>query len=128
MNNEEKLKMMKLRILRSFKWREDIVVPLSNEFNISIEEFEDILMNHLDMSDLEAIHGTFEVANHDALVRRLHLDLRLYWLADVLKLISKEDYDKIELNLAKEILAGKDYEDALKEGRNEIITILENNN
>lgn len=128
MDNDEKLKMMKLRILRSFKWREDIVDPLSKEFDVSIEEFENILMNHLDMSDLEAIHGTFEVANHDALVRRLHLDLRLYWLADVLKLISKENYYKIELKLAEKILAGKNYEDALKEGRTDIIAILKENN
>ena len=38
MNKEEKLKMMKLRVLRSFKWEKDITIPLSKEFGLSKEE------------------------------------------------------------------------------------------
>ena len=51
MNSEEKYEMMKLRVLHSFKWEKDITIPLSEEFGISKEEFEDILMNRFDMSD-----------------------------------------------------------------------------
>ena len=62
MNSEEKYEMMKLRVLHSFKWEKDITIPLSEEFGISKEEFEDILMNRFDMSDLENMHATFEIA------------------------------------------------------------------
>ena len=61
MNSEEKYEMMKLRVLHSFKWEKDITEPLSEEFGISKEEFEDILMNRFDMSDLENMHATFEI-------------------------------------------------------------------
>ncbi|AMK15455.1 DUF1959 domain-containing protein [Methanobrevibacter olleyae] len=125
MSNEEKLEMMKLRVLHSFYWENDITIPLSEEFNISKEEFEDILMNHFDMSDLENMHATYEIANREKIKRQLHIDLRLYWLSDVIKLVSEEDADRITHNLTKDIVKnGKKYEDALEEGRAEIIDLV----
>ena len=103
MNNEEKLEMMKLRILHSFRWEKDITIPLSEEFGISKEEFDDILMDHFDMSDLENMHATYEVANKEKVKKQLHLDLRLYWLSDVIKLVSEEDADRICHQLTKDI-------------------------
>ena len=125
MNHKEKLEMMKLRVLHSFKWEKDITIPLSEEFGISKEEFDDILMNHFDMSDLENLHATYEIANREKIKRQLHLDLRLYWLSDVIKLVSEEDADRICHKLTKDIVKnGKKYEDALEEGRAEIISII----
>ena len=125
MNSEEKYEMMKLRVLHSFKWEKDITIPLSEEFGISKEEFDDILMNHFDMSDLENLHATYEIANREKIKRQLHLDLRLYWLSDVIKLVSEEDADRICHKLTKDIVKnGKKYEDALEEGRAEIISII----
>lgn len=125
MNNEEKLKMMKLRVLRSFKWEKDIIIPLSEEFGLSKEEFEDILMDHFDMSDLQNIHATFEIANRDKLKRQLFLDLRLYWFADVLKLVSNEDADELCSNLRDEVWDGMKYEDALEKGRAQIVELIQ---
>ena len=114
MNSEEKYEMMKLRVLHSFKWEKDITIPLSEEFGISKEEFEDILMNRFDMSDLENMHAT-----------QMHLDLRLYWLSDVAKLISEEDADRICHQLTKDVVKhGKKYEDAIEEGRAQIVELL----
>ena len=115
MNNEEKYEMMKLRVLHSFRWEKDITIPLSEEFGISKEEFEDILMNHFDMSE----------ANREKIKRQLHLDLRLYWLSDVIKLVSEEDADRICHMLTKDIVKnGKKYEDALEEGRAQIVELI----
>ena len=69
MEKSEQMEMMKLRVLRSFKWNADIVHPIAREFDIPDEEFERILMNHFDMSYLENMHATFEIAEKD-------LDLR----------------------------------------------------
>ena len=125
MNNEEKLEMMKLRILHSFRWEKDITEPLSEEFGISKEELDEILMNHFDMSDLENMHATYEVANKEKVKKQLHLDLRLYWLSDVIKLVSEEDADRICHQLTKDIFKnGKKYEDALEEGRAKIVELI----
>ena len=125
MNNEEKLEMMKLRILHSFRWEKDITEPLSEEFGISKEELDEILMNHFDMSDLENMHATYEVANKEKVKKQLHLDLRLYWLSDVIKLVSAEDADRICHQLTKDIFKnGKKYEDALEEGRAQIVELI----
>ena len=92
---------------------------------ISKDEFEDILMNRFDMSDLENMHATFEIANREKIKRQMHLDLRLYWLSDVAKLISEEDADRICHQLTKDVVKhGKKYEDAIEEGRAQIVELL----
>lgn len=126
MNKEEKLKMMKQRVLHSYKWEKEVTHPLAKEFEVSIEEFEDILMNHLDMGELENMFSTFEEADYDRILRQLHLDLRLYWFGDVLGMISSEEYSPLKHRLADDIKNGRKYEDCLKEGREKIISILKN--
>ncbi|MCQ2976809.1 MAG: DUF1959 domain-containing protein [archaeon] len=126
MNSDEKLKLLKQRVLHSFKWEEIISHPFAEEFGVSVEEFEDILMNHLDMSELENLLSTLETANHDKILRQLDLDLRIYWLGDVLKIISPKEYNPIKEKLAEDIKNGRDYEECLQEGRDEIISILKN--
>ena len=122
--DKELLETMKLRILRSFKWREDVVIPLADELKITSEELEEILMNHLDMSSLEALHSTFESARLNCLTVKLHSDLRLCWLCDVLGIITEEEANKIKENLVKEIINGKDYEKVLEDGKNLILDFL----
>jgi energy-converting hydrogenase A subunit M len=118
------LEKMKLRILRSFKWRDDIIIPLANELGVSNEEMEKILMNHLDMSSLEALHPTFESARPKCIAEKLHADLRLCWLCDVMEIMTIEEATRIKTSLVKEIIDGKDYNDALKDGKNQVLEIL----
>ena len=75
MNEDERFILMKTRILKSFRWQEDIIIPLSKEFGISTEEMEDIFMNDLDMSSLEGLHGTFKVAELEALAMKFYASL-----------------------------------------------------
>jgi len=118
------LEKMKLRILRSFKWNEDIVTPLANDLEISNEEFENILMNHLDMSSLESLHPTFESAKPKCIAMKLHVDLKFCWLCDVMKLITIEEANRIKMNLVKEIIDGKEYNNALEDGKKQVLNLL----
>ena len=125
MDEDKKLlEKMKLRILQSYKWKEDVVSPLANELGITDEEFEKILMNHLDMSNLEALHSTFESARPNCLNQRLHTDLRLCWLCDVMEIITIDEANRIKVNLIKEITNGKEYDKALEEGKKQIVDLL----
>ena len=125
MDNDKKLlEKMKLRIVRSFMWRKDVVLPLAKELDIYIEDCEKILMDNLDMSSLEALHATLESSKPQYYKEKLHVDLKLYWLSDVLEIITNEEGDRIKSNLVKEILKGKDYEDALEKGKKQILDLV----
>ena len=123
--DKELLETMKLRILRSFRWREDVIIPLATELEITNEEFEKILMNRLDMSSLEALHPTFESARPKCISEKLHSDLRLCWFCDVLEILTEEESNKIKVKLVDEIINGKDYEEALEDGKKQILHFLQ---
>lgn len=128
MDNEAKLNLMKKRVIGSFKWQEDIIIPFSNEFGCTTEDLEDLFMDLLDMSSLEALHGTLEIANHKCLLERLDADLRLPWYVDVLELLSVEQGDELKNKVANEIIDGKSYDIALDEGRKDLFNLLKNIN
>ena len=124
MDNKAKLNLMKKRVIRSFKWQEDIIIPFSREFGCTTEELEDLFMDLLDMSSLEALHGTLEIANQKCLLERLDADLRLPWYVDILELLSVEQGDEIKNKVADEIISGKSYDIALDDGRKELFLSL----
>lgn len=125
MNDDERLILMKKRIIQSFKWRNDIVVPIAEEFGLTIEEMENIFMNRLDMSSIEALHSTFDSAKYISLQEQFYIDLRLHWLSDALNLITQEEAENIKLELANEVyFKGRKYRDVLNEGRDEILQML----
>ena len=128
MDEEAKLKLMKKRVVESFKWQEDVIIPFSKEFDCTTEELEDLFMDLLDMSSLEALHGTLEVANHECLVEKLDADLKLPWFVDILELLSHKQGDELKNKVASEIESGKSYDDALKEGRKDLFNLLKNIN
>ena len=128
MDNEAKLNLMKKRVIGSFKWLEDIIIPFSKEFGCTTEDLEDLFMDLLDMSSLEALHGTLEIANHKCLLERLDADLRLPWYVDVLELLSVEQGDELKNKVANEIIDGKSYDIALDEGRKDLFNLLKNIN
>ena len=61
MDNEAKLNLMKKRVIGSFKWQEDIIIPFSKEFGCTTEDLEDLFMDLLDMSSLE--HWKLPITN-----------------------------------------------------------------
>ena len=128
MDDEAKFKLMKKRVVESFKWKEDIIIPFSKEFGCTTEELEDLFMDLLDMSSLEALHGTLEVANYKCLVEKLDADLKLPWFVDILELLTVKQGEELKNKLASEIMSGKSYGDALKEGRKDLFNLLKNIN
>jgi len=124
-NEEELLHRMKKRIITSYRWQEDIIVPISKELKTSPEELEEILIKRLDMSSLEALHPRFESSKPRCTKERIHSDLRLCWLCDVMNILTEEEAEKIKDKIAFEILKeNKSYEDAIKDGRKELLTYL----
>lgn len=125
MNDEERLELMEKRILHSFKWIKDVTIPVADEFGITAEELEEIFMNALDMSSLEALHSTFDSANYLALKERIYIDLRLCWFSGTLELITEEEAEDIKTRLADAVYdKGRNYEEVLDEGRKEILALL----
>ncbi len=120
--NGELLITMKKRILHSYKWREDVIIPFAKELEISTDELEEILMKRLDMSSLEAINPRFESSQLRCIKERIHADLRLCWLCDVMNIITKEKSSIIKNQIAYEVLKeNKPYNKAIEEGRKNLL-------
>ena len=124
MDDNAKLRLMQKRIIKSYAWQKDIIIPLSKEFNSTVDELEEVLFNSLDMSSLEALHATFESAQDICLYQKLNADLRLCWFVDTLELITREDGKNLKMNVISEIKKGKSYDDALKEGQLKLFELL----
>lgn len=124
MDDDARLKLIQTRIIRSYAWQRDIIVPLSKEFECSTEELEEVFFNLLDLDSLEALHATFESAQDICLYQKLNADLRLCWFSETLGIISHEDGKDLRYKLISEIKDGKSYDDALKEGKLELFELL----
>lgn len=124
MDDDAKLRLMQERIIKSFAWQRDIIVPLSKDFDCTVEELEEVFFNLFDMSSLEALHGTFESAEDICLYQKFNADLRLCWFSGSLEVISPEDAKNLKMKLVEEVKNGKSYEEALKEGQLEIFELL----
>ncbi|MBQ8018311.1 MAG: DUF1959 family protein [Methanobrevibacter sp.] len=124
MDNDAKLKLMQKRIIKSYAWQRDIIIPFSKDFDCTVEELEEVFFNSLDMSSLEALHATHESAQDICLYQKFNADLRLCWFNGTLELISDEDAKNLKMKLVKEVKNGKSYEDALKEGHLELFELL----
>jgi len=122
--SESLMELMKGRILGSYRWQEDIIKPFSKEMGISPEQLEKILIRRLDMSSLEAIHPRFESSQYSCILDKIHSDLKICWLSDVMEILSIEEVDAIKNKIAKEVIEGKSYEDAIEDGKKELIEYL----
>lgn len=124
MDDDAKLRLMQKRIIKSYAWQRDIIIPLSKDFDCTVDELEEVLFNSLDMSSLEALHATHESAQDICLYQKFNADLRLCWFNGSLELISDEDAKNLKMKLVNEVKNGKSYEDALKEGHLELFELL----
>jgi len=123
--NEKLLITMKKRILNSYKWRKDVIVPFAAELEISPEELEQILMKKLDMSSLEAINPRFESSKLRCIKEKIHSDLRLCWLCDIMNIVTEEKSKAIVDKIAYEVLKeNKSYDKAIEKGRKDLLENL----
>lgn len=124
MDEAAKLKLMQKRIIKSYAWQRDIIIPLSKDFNCTVDELEEVFFDLFDMSSLEALHGTYESARDICLYQKFNADLRLCWFNGTLEVISDEDARNLKIKLVEEVKNGKSYEDALKEGHLQLFELL----
>jgi energy-converting hydrogenase A subunit M len=123
-DDDDVLRIMKMRIIESYRWKKDVIEPISKELGISEEQLEEILIKRLDMASLEALHPRYESSKHYCVKERLHADLRLCWLCDVMNILSEEESEKIENKIAAEILNGESYQEALEKGKKDLLKYL----
>jgi energy-converting hydrogenase A subunit M len=82
-------------------------------------------MKRLDMSSLEAINPRFESSQLRCIKERIHADLRLCWLCDVMNLLTEEESERIQNKIAYEVLKeNKSYDKAIEEGRKDLLEDL----
>ena len=124
MDDDAKLRLMQKRIIKSYAWQRDVIVPLSKEFDCTVDELEDVFFDLLDMDSLQALHGTFKSAEEICMSQKLNADLRLCWFSETLEVISPEDGEKLKEKLIEEFKNGKSYDEILKEGRLELFELL----
>lgn len=125
MDEDDILRIMKMRIIESYRWKLDIIKPISKELGISEDQLEEILIRRLDMASLDALHPRYESSKHYCIKEKLHSDLRLCWLCDVMNILSEEESEKIKNKIAAEILTkGKSYLEALEDGRKDLLEYL----
>ncbi len=124
MDDDAKLRLMQNRIIKSYAWQRDIIVPLSKDFDCTVDELEELFFSLMDMDSLENMHGTFESAKDICLYQKFNADLRLCWFIGTLELIPPEEGRRLKMKLVEEVKNGKSYEDALKEGQLELYELL----
>ena len=124
MDDDARLRLMQKRIIKSYAWQRDIIIPFSKEFDCTVDELEEVFFDILDLDSLEALHATFESAQDICLYQKLNADLKLCWFIDTLEMISHEEGKELKMNIIKEIKNGKSYEEALKEGKLELFQLL----
>jgi energy-converting hydrogenase A subunit M len=125
MDEDDILRIMKMRIIESYRWKLDIIKPISKELGISEDQLEEILIRRLDMASLDALHPRYESSKHYCIKEKLHSDLRLCWLCDVMNILSEEESDEIKNKIAAEILTkGKSYQEAMEDGRKDLLKYL----
>lgn len=125
MDEDDVLRIMKMRIVESYRWKLDIIKPISKELEISEDQLEEILIRRLDMASLEALHPRYESSKHYCIKEKLHSDLRLCWLCDVMNILSEEEAEEIKNKIASEILTkGKSYQKAMEDGRKDLLEYL----
>lgn len=122
--DESLMKLMKGRILKSYRWQEDIIIPFSKEMDISPEQLEEVLMKRLDMSSLEALQPRFEQSKVRCIKDKIHADLKLCWLLDIMDILTPEEANAIKNKIANEVVEGKLYEDAIQDGKKELLEFL----
>lgn len=125
MDEDDILRIMKMRIIESYRWKLDIIKPISKELGISEDQLEEILIRRLDMASLDALHPRYESSKHYCIKEKLHSDLRLCWLCDVMNILTEEEAEEIKNKIAAEILTkGKSYQEAMEDGRKDLLEYL----
>jgi len=110
------LRIMKQRILRSYRYQEDVIKPIAELLEIPPEKLEDIIMEKHDMAALQGLQSRAELDLHECLEKKVDVDLRLDLLS-ILGLISEDDAVEIRKDVRDGMTSGKSYESAIEDAK-----------
>jgi len=110
------LRIMKQRILRNYKYQEDVIKPIAELLEIPPEKLEDIIMEKHDMAALQWLQSRAEQDLRECLEKKVDVDLRL-GLLSILGLISEDDAVEIRKDVRDGMASGKPYESAIEDAK-----------
>ncbi len=130
--NDETIKKIKMWKLESYAYKDNVLKPLSELFDMSIEEVEDLLVKNLDMARIESSHSSAEQAKLFRLEKQIELDLGLDYLSHM-ELLDAHQIDSIREEMINELeSSGKlnyesnsnEYRKLIKDAKEKILKIL----
>ncbi|MBM4241262.1 MAG: DUF1959 domain-containing protein [Euryarchaeota archaeon] len=130
---DETIKKIKLWKLESYSYIENVLKPLSEVLNLSIEEVEELLAKNLDMVRIESSHSSAEQAKLFRLEKQIEVDLGLDYFHH-LELLDKNQITSIKEEITNKLeSSGKldfdsysdKYNELIKDARKRILDILE---
>jgi len=129
---DETIKKIKMCKLESYAYKNNVLKPLSELFDLSIEEVEDLLAKNLDMARIESSHSSAEQATLFRLEKQIELDLGLDYLSH-LELLDTHQIDSIREETINELESSgrliydsnsKEYKRLIKDAKEKILKIL----
>lgn len=132
---DETIKQLKLWKLESYSYKNNVLEPLSQFLDISIEEVEELLAKDLDMARIESSHSSAEQAKLFRMGKQIEVDLGLDYFLH-LELLSEHQISSVRENIMNKLeksgkldfdLNSNEYKELINEARKEILKILKEN-
>lgn len=132
---DETIKKLKLWKLESYSYQENVLKPISQFLNLSLEEVEDLLAKNLDMARIESSHSSAEQARLFRMEKQIEVDLGLDYFLQLellsenqINIIREDVMNKLESSGKLDFNSKSDkYKDLINEARNKILKILKEN-
>ena len=131
----ETIKKLKLWKLESYSYKDNVLKPLSQFLNLSLDEVEDLLVKNLDMARIESSHSSAEQARLFRMEKQIEVDLGLDYFLH-LELLTKNQVNTIREDVMNKLessgkldfdLKSDRYRKLTNEARDEILKILKEN-
>lgn len=132
---DETIKKLKLWKLESYSYKYNVLEPISQFLDISIEEVEELLAEKLDMARIESSHSSAEQAKLFRIEKMIEIDLGLDYFLH-LELLSQNQISSIREEVMNKLeksgkldfdLNSNEYKELIDEARKTILKILKEN-
>lgn len=132
---DETIKKLKLWKLESYSYEYNVLQPISQFLDISLEEVEELLAKNLDMARIESSHSSAEQAKLFRIEKMIEIDLGLDYFLH-LELLSQNQINSIREEVMNKLeksgkldfdLNSNEYKELIDEARETILKILKEN-
>lgn len=132
---DETIKKIKGWKLESYAYMDNVLKPLSELYDLSIEEVEELLEDNLDMARIESSFSSAEQARLFRMEKQIELDLGLDYL-NHLELLDRQQTNSIRQEIINELESSgilkydfdtKEYRNLIKKAKKKILKKLKDN-